>query len=126
MADKDTGSELLKAFVYVVPLKRIYWGRRTNRADRAVRFLRRFVARHTKVDRVIITNEVNNYIWSRSREKPPRRVKILVTIHRVREKEDEETKEITVAKVRLAPKGAKPGPYQIKSAASKAGQQGKQ
>jgi large subunit ribosomal protein L31e len=111
MADK---LELVKAMVYVVPLSRIYWGRRTNRADRAVKLVRSFVARHTKADRVLITNELNNYIWSRSREKPPRRVRILVTLYKEKLEEEEEKKEVVIAKVRLAPKDAKPGPYTVK------------
>jgi len=93
--------------VYVVPLSRVYWGRRTNRADRAVRLLRRFVQRHLKVDRVVIANEVNELIWSRGREKPPRRIKVLV---KVEEKEEEEEK-VKVAYVKLANPKLKPGVY---------------
>ncbi len=110
MADKSEG-ELVKAFVYVVPLNRVYWGRRTTRAKRAVDIIRRFVKRHTKADRVVVTNEVNNYIWSRSREKPPRRVKILVVVRKVKPEDEEEEK--LVARVKLAPAKAKPGPYEI-------------
>ncbi len=64
--------------VYTVPLGRVYWGRRSNRAARAVRYLRRFIARHFGVDEddVIIYNEVNEYIWSRGIEKPPRRITV--------------------------------------------------
>ncbi len=104
--------KLLKAFVYVVNLSRVYWGRKSNRADRAVRRLRSFIARHTKADRVVITNDVNNYIWTRSREKPPRRVKVLVKLYSVKEEgEEEEKKE---AWVYLAKPTAKPGPVEIK------------
>lgn len=103
--------ELLKAFVYVVNLSRVYWGRRSNRADRAVRRLRAFVARHTKADRVVITNDVNNLIWSRSREKPPRRVKVLVKVYQVKGEGEEERKE---AWVYLAKPTAKPGPVEVK------------
>ncbi|MCE4624316.1 MAG: 50S ribosomal protein L31e [Desulfurococcales archaeon] len=114
--DKET---LEKAMVYVVPLTRLYWGRRTNRADRAVRLIRNFVKRHTKADRVLIYNEVNNYIWSRGREKPPRRVKILVLLYKTTEEaeEGEEKKELKIAKVKLAPKDAKPGLFKVKSEA---------
>lgn len=68
--------------VYVVNLSRVYYGRRTNRAKRAVDLLRRFVARHAKVplDSVVILNDVNNYIWSRGIKRPPRRVRVLVTL----------------------------------------------
>ena len=105
----EKASRVLARIVYVVPLKRVYWGRRTNRADRAVRFLREFIKRHTKVDRVVITNEVNNYIWSRGREKPPRRVKVVATI---REEEGEEGERIKVAIVRLAAEKLRPGPIE--------------
>jgi large subunit ribosomal protein L31e len=93
--------------VYVVPLSRVYWGRRTNRADRAVKLLRKFVKRHLKVDRVIIMNEVNEYIWSRGREKPPRRVRILVKVA----EEGEGEEKAKVAYVRLANPKLKPGVY---------------
>ena len=110
MSSKEEG-KILGRFVYIVPLKRVYWGRRTNRADRAVRLLREFVKKHTKADRVMIMNEVNNYIWSRGREKPPRRVKVVVTL---REEEGEEEKE-RVAVVRLASEKLKPGPLEVKA-----------
>jgi len=93
--------------VYVIPLSRVYWGRRTNRADRAVKLLREFVRRHAKVDKVIIANEVNEYIWSRGREKPPRRVKVLIRI----EEEEEEEEKVKVAHVKLANPKLKPGLY---------------
>ena len=96
-------------WVYVVNLGRVYWGRRSNRADRAVRLIRRFVARHTKADIVKIMNDVNEYVWSRSREKPPRRVKIIV---RIREEENEEGEKVSVAVVRLAGPKLRPGKYE--------------
>lgn len=63
--------------VHVIPLKRVYWGRRTNRADRAIRLIRKYVKRHFKeAERIIIDPAVNEYVWSRSREKPPRRITV--------------------------------------------------
>lgn len=76
---KKTGKkDEKKDIIYTIPLKRIYWGRRRNRADRAIRLIRKFVARHFHVDQVIIDPSVNEYIWSRGREKPPRRITIRV------------------------------------------------
>ncbi len=112
MAEKE---KLVKAAVYNVNLSRVYWGRRTNRADRAVRMLRKFIARHLKVDTVIITNELNNFIWSRGREKPPRRVSVYVKVYEVEEEGGEEEKK-TVAKVYLASKKSKPGILPVKEA----------
>ncbi len=65
-----------KEFIYTVSFKRIYWGRRSNRAARAARYLRRFIARHFGVEpeNVILHPSVNEYIWSRGIEKPPRRI----------------------------------------------------
>ena len=80
-----------KDMIYTIPLKRVYWGRRSNRADRAIRFIRKYVARHFHVRQVVLDPSVNEYIWSRGREKPPRRV----TVRVIRIKDD-------VAKVLLA------------------------
>ena len=68
--------------VYVINLSRVYYGRSTNRAKRAVDLIRRFVSRHAKVptDSVVILNDVNNFVWSRGIKRPPRRVKVLVTL----------------------------------------------
>jgi large subunit ribosomal protein L31e len=40
--------------------------------------LKEYVRRHMKVDTVIISNEINEQIWSRGISKPPRSLKIRV------------------------------------------------
>lgn len=66
---------------HVIPLKRVYFGRRSNRADRAIRLLRKYVARHFReAEKVVIDPAVNEYIWSRGREKPPRRVVVEIRL----------------------------------------------
>ncbi|MET1102341.1 MAG: 50S ribosomal protein L31e [Pyrodictiaceae archaeon] len=84
-----------KEAIYVIPLGRVYWGRRTNRAARAVKFVRKFIARHFGVEpsRVKIHNNLNEFIWSRSIEKPPRRVKVKAV-------KDPETGEVKVMLLR--------------------------
>ncbi|MEM0199186.1 MAG: 50S ribosomal protein L31e [Desulfurococcaceae archaeon] len=63
--------------VHVIPLKRVYFGRRFNRADRAVRLIKKYVARHFKdAEKIVIDPAVNQYVWSRGREKPPRRITV--------------------------------------------------
>lgn len=69
-----------KQLIFTVPLYRVYWGRRKNRAKRAVKLLRKFIIRHTKVEKVKIDNEVNMLIWSRGIEKPPRRIRVSVEV----------------------------------------------
>ena len=67
--------------VYVINLRRTREVSRTRRSPYAVRLIRRFVARHMKVDldKVKIDNSVNEYVWSRGIEKPPRRIEVKVT-----------------------------------------------
>lgn len=67
--------------VYVINLRRTREVSRTKRSPYAIRLIRRFVARHMKVEpeKVKIDNSVNNIVWSRGIEKPPRRVEVKVT-----------------------------------------------
>ncbi len=65
---------------YVINLRRTYEVSRTKRAKYAVGLIRRFVARHLKVEptAVKIGQKLNMALWSRSIEKPPRRVRVTV------------------------------------------------
>ena len=63
---------------YVIPLRKVYFLQRTKRAPRAIRLIKNFVKRHVKAEKVVISNKLNEYIWSRGIEKPPRRVKVKV------------------------------------------------
>ena len=67
------------ARVYNVPLKKAWRRKKSRRAEAAARFLRAFIARHMKVDpkMVKIDNRVNEAIWSRSMNNPPRKIRIL-------------------------------------------------
>ncbi|MHA1831165.1 MAG: 50S ribosomal protein L31e [Candidatus Helarchaeota archaeon] len=61
---------------YIVPLSKSFKGSRLRRANHAVRFLRKFVWRHMKPIDVIIHPDVNEKIWERGIEKPPRKIRI--------------------------------------------------
>lgn len=63
---------------YTIPLRKVYFLQRTKRAPRAIRLIRKFIQRHLKVKEVKIDEKLNNYIWSRGIEKPPRRVRVRV------------------------------------------------
>ena len=65
---------------YVIDLRRAYEVSRTKRAKYAVGLIRRFVARHLKVEpkAVKVGQRLNMALWSRSIEKPPRRVRVTV------------------------------------------------
>ncbi len=51
---------------------------RTKRAPRALRIVKEFVARHMKSEDILIDPEVNEYIWSRGIQKPPRKISVRV------------------------------------------------
>ncbi len=72
--------EIIDERIYTVPLRRAYWtGTRLRRSNRAVRILREFVERHMKPEELLIQPEVNERIWARGIQKPPRRVRIRAT-----------------------------------------------
>ena len=83
--------DIVEERVYTVPLSKAWIRPRKKRAPRAIRMIREFIRRHMKVDdnSIRITNEVNEKIWSKGIQKPPRRIRIkalkdkdgLVTVH---------------------------------------------
>jgi len=79
-AEEVPEEEIIDERIYTVPLRKAYWtGSRLRRANRSVRILQKFVERHMKPEELLIQPEVNEYIWSRGIQKPPRRVRIRAT-----------------------------------------------
>ncbi|MCD6488998.1 MAG: 50S ribosomal protein L31e [Desulfurococcales archaeon] len=75
MSERKSSSKTL----FTIPLSRVYWGRRSNRAKRAIKLIREFVKRqYKKAEKIIIDNSVNELVWSRGIEKPPRRIRVKV------------------------------------------------
>lgn len=68
--------EIVEEKFYTVNLRDLWTGPKDKRAPKAVRTLREFVKRHMKVDNVKVSNEINQEIWARSIQKPPRKLKI--------------------------------------------------
>jgi large subunit ribosomal protein L31e len=78
--EPEEEEEIIDERIYTVPLRKAYWtGSRLRRSNRAVRVLREFVERHMKPEELLIQPEVNEQIWSRGIQKPPRRVRIRAT-----------------------------------------------
>jgi large subunit ribosomal protein L31e len=68
---------IIEERIYTVPFyPKLAYSNRLKRAPRAIKILREFVQRHMKASNVMIAPEVNERIWSRSREKPPRRIRV--------------------------------------------------
>ncbi len=62
--------------IFTIPLRKVFRKSRKKRAPYAVRLIKDFVIRHLKVNDVRIGSNLNEKIWERSIEKPPRRVRI--------------------------------------------------
>jgi len=78
VSEKKTEEEILEERIYTVPLRRAWITPVTKRAPRAMRILKAFIKRHMKADdkSIIISNEVNEKIWSRGIESPPRKIRV--------------------------------------------------
>ncbi len=56
-----------------------------KRTPKAVRLLKLFIIKHTKADFVVITNELNEFLWERGIRKPPRKVKVRAIVETIDE-----------------------------------------
>ncbi|MHA2431125.1 MAG: 50S ribosomal protein L31e [Promethearchaeota archaeon] len=71
--------EIIDERIYVIPLAKARKGPRTKWAKKSVRYLKEFMERHFKPESLIISQEVNERIWSRGIQKPPRKLKVRAT-----------------------------------------------
>lgn len=86
--EKVEEEEIVEERIYTVPLSRAWIMPPNKRAARAIRILKDFLKKHMKLEarkegeegeepkRLIITNEVNEKIWSKGIEKPPRKIRV--------------------------------------------------
>jgi large subunit ribosomal protein L31e len=84
--------DIVEERFYTIPLRKVWISPRKKRAPKAARVVRRFVVKHMKLqtetepevdleeeaERLVIDNEVNEKLWSRGIEKPPRKIKVRV------------------------------------------------
>ncbi|MEM1586862.1 MAG: 50S ribosomal protein L31e [Candidatus Bathyarchaeia archaeon] len=77
----EMSGEVVEERIYIVPLSRAWIRPRTKRAPRAINLLKTFVKRHMKVEEesIRVAGEVNEKIWSRGIQKPPRKIRVKVT-----------------------------------------------
>ena len=68
-------AKVVEERLLTVPLRRAYYGTRWRRVEKAVR-LKEHVARHMNASEVKLSTEVNEALWARGAEKPPRRLRV--------------------------------------------------
>ncbi|MFX1315982.1 MAG: 50S ribosomal protein L31e [Promethearchaeota archaeon] len=71
--------EIIDERIYIVPLAKARRGPRNKRSKKAIRYLREYMTRHFKPESLVISQEVNEKIWERGIQKPPRKIKVRVT-----------------------------------------------
>jgi large subunit ribosomal protein L31e len=86
--EKDEFEEdIVEERFYTIPLGKAWISTRKKRAPRAGRIVKSFVLKHMKVrteaeeedqEKLVIDNEVNEKLWSRGIEKPPRKIRVRV------------------------------------------------
>jgi large subunit ribosomal protein L31e len=82
--------EIVEERFYTIPLGKAWLMPPNKRAPKAIRIIKDFIKRHMKLEarkegaeeeeaepkKLIISNEVNEKVWSRGIEKPPRKIRI--------------------------------------------------
>ncbi len=85
---EELEEDIIEERFYTIPLRKAWISPRKKRAPRAARIVKSFVLKHMKVrteaegeeeaERLVIDNEVNEKLWSRGIEKPPRKIRVRV------------------------------------------------
>jgi large subunit ribosomal protein L31e len=86
---KEEEEEFVEERVYTIPLGKAWVRPPKKRAPRAMQLIKAFVTKHMKLEmrveeeeereelpKLIISNDVNEKVWSRSIEKPPRKIRV--------------------------------------------------
>lgn len=81
--------EIVEERIYTIPLSKAWIAPPNKRAPKAIRIIKAFLTRHMKLEarregemeeeepkRFIISNEVNERVWIRGIEKPPRKIRV--------------------------------------------------
>ena len=71
--------EIIDERIYIIPLAKARKGPRNKRAKKSVKYLREYMNRHFKPEALVISQEVNEKIWERGAQKPPRKLKVRAT-----------------------------------------------
>ena len=91
---REKEEEIVEERIYTVPLGKAWIMPPRKRAPRAMRMLRSFMIKHMKLEarketegeeeeepkKLVISNEVNEKVWGRGVEKPPRKIRVRAAV----------------------------------------------
>lgn len=75
MSEKE---EIILEREYTIPLRKVWEAQKKKRAEKAIRIIKNFAKKHMKAEEVKISEKVNELIWSRGIEKPPRKIRVIM------------------------------------------------
>ena len=86
---KEEEEEVVEERIYTIPLGRALVRPPKKRAPRAMQMIRAFITKHMKLEmrveaeeekgefpKLVISNDVNEKVWNRGIEKPPRKIRV--------------------------------------------------
>ncbi len=76
--------EIVAEKTYTINLRDVWTTPRNRRSPKAIKEIKEYMKRHMKAEDVIISNEVNEQVWARGIQKPPRKL----TVRAVKDKEN--------------------------------------
>ena len=85
---EELEEDIVEERFYTIPLRKAWISPRKKRAPKAARIVKSFILKHMKVrteaegeeeaEKLVIDNEVNEKLWNRGIEKPPRKIRVRV------------------------------------------------
>ncbi len=68
--------EILKEQIFSIPLRDMKKAPRWKRSARAIKEIRAYLERHMKTEEVKLDATINEHVWKRGSEKPPRKIRV--------------------------------------------------
>jgi large subunit ribosomal protein L31e len=62
--------------IFTIPLRDVFEKPRTKRAELAMSYIKKFLIKHMKTEDIRIGKSINEEIWKRGIQKPPRKVRV--------------------------------------------------
>jgi len=69
-------ADILKEQIYVIPLRDVKMAPRWKRSPKAIKVIRAYLAQHMKSEDIKIDASINEKIWERGSQKPPRKIRV--------------------------------------------------
>jgi len=74
--ERELEEGIVEERIYTIPLRRAWIAPVKKRSPRAVRLIKTFVRKHMKPEVLAIDSTVNEEVWKRGIENPPRKIKV--------------------------------------------------